>query len=149
MEQSTKLRIVFNASCHIGANPSLNDLLYTGPALQMGLMSVLLRWRLHRIAICTDIEKMYRQSRIDSRDTDLQRILWKTPGSDHKHYYQPLTVTYGISCAPYLALFVHRQLVNDEGHRFPRASRVLLRSTYVDDVLYWYGWSRCSLPIRR
>ena len=28
-----------------------------------------------------------------------------------------------------------RQLVHDEGHRFPRASGVLLRSTYVDDVL--------------
>ena len=64
-------------------------------------MSVLLRWRLHRIAICTDIEMMYRQIRIDSRDADLQRILWKTPGSDHENHYQLLTVTYGLSCAPY------------------------------------------------
>ena len=133
-DQSKKLRVVFNASCRVGMIPSLNELLHTGPALQIDLVSIF-RWRLSKIAVCSDIEKMYRQIRVDSRDVDLQRILWRTPGRDREDHFQLLTLTYGLPSAPYLTLRVLRQLVVDEGHRFPRATEVLLQSIYIDDVL--------------
>ena len=44
-------------------------------------------------------------------------------------------MTYGLSCAPYLALRVLQQLVEDKGSPFPRASTTLLRSTYNDNIL--------------
>lgn len=39
-------------------------------------------------------------------------------------------------CAPFLALRVLRQLINDEGPHFPRAQAVLSNNIYVDDVLF-------------
>ncbi|XP_046601937.1 uncharacterized protein LOC124295559 [Neodiprion lecontei] len=49
--------------------------------------------------------------------------------------YQLTTVTYGLASAPYLAIRVLRQLVQDEGRQYPFASHVILENTYVDDIL--------------
>ena len=68
---------------------------------------------------------MHRQIFIDLRDVDLQRILWIDPGTNQEGHYQLLTLTYGLSCAPYLAMRVLQQLVIGEGHRFPLAAQVL------------------------
>ncbi|XP_044583395.1 uncharacterized protein LOC123264232 [Cotesia glomerata] len=62
-EQSltTKLRVVFNASCKTSSGLSLNDILHTGPMLQTELIDVLLRFRFFKYVFVSDIEKMYRQ----------------------------------------------------------------------------------------
>ena len=134
-DQTRKFRVVFNASCKVGSGPSVNECLHTGPPLQSDLVTVICKWRLYRIAAGADIEKMYRQILVDPADIDLQRILWLRPDGRETHY-QLLTVTYGVSCAPYLALRVIRQLAHDESERFPRAAQIILSSSYVDDILY-------------
>ena len=110
-------------------------MLHTGPALQTSLVTVFLHWRLFRIAVGADVKKMYRQINVDLRDVDLQRILWTDPARGTERHYQLMTVTYGMSCAPYLALRVLKQLAEDEGRKYPRAAAVLRRSMYVDDIL--------------
>ena len=47
-----------------------------------------------------------------------------------------LTVTYGTRSAPFLALRVIMQLIEDEGMRFPLALAVLKHDTFVDDILF-------------
>ncbi|CAK9809095.1 hypothetical protein ANTQUA_LOCUS5879 [Anthophora quadrimaculata] len=79
---------------------------------------------------------MYRQILVDPRDIDFQRILWQSVPSSSLREYQLLTVTYGMACAPYLALRVLQQLTLDEGHEFPLAAEVLRSNIYVDDVLF-------------
>lgn len=79
---------------------------------------------------------MYRQIRIDPRDLNYQRILWKPSIADASIDYQLLTVTYGTACAPFLALRVVKQLVVDEGQSFPLAIPILRDNIYVDDVLF-------------
>ncbi|XP_070068053.1 uncharacterized protein [Drosophila takahashii] len=59
--ESTKLRVVFDASCRTSNQLSLNDLLCVGPTLQEDLYLQLLKFRLHRYAITADVTKMYRQ----------------------------------------------------------------------------------------
>ena len=78
---------------------------------------------------------MYRQILVDPRDFDLQRALWTDSASGSEQQYQLRTVTYGFSCAPYLALRVLRQLGADVGDKYPRAAQNLRRSVYVDDIL--------------
>ena len=56
----TKVRAVFDASIQSSTGVSLNDQLLLGPTVHSPLVDVLLRFRLHRIAITTDICKMYR-----------------------------------------------------------------------------------------
>ncbi|UYV69257.1 hypothetical protein LAZ67_6003000 [Cordylochernes scorpioides] len=81
-EQSTttKLRVVFDASFKTSNDKSLNDF-HLGPKLQQDIFNILIRFRTRPIAFSGDIEKMYRQIRIDSKDCDFQSILWrkKTP----------------------------------------------------------------------
>ncbi|XP_050339495.1 uncharacterized protein LOC126765860 [Bactrocera neohumeralis] len=56
---STKLRVVFDASCQ-PAQTLLNDLLLVGPTIQTELYMLLLRFRLYRICITEDVTKIYR-----------------------------------------------------------------------------------------
>ncbi|CAK9809238.1 hypothetical protein ANTQUA_LOCUS5950 [Anthophora quadrimaculata] len=133
---TNRLRVVFNASCRTSNGTTLNDDLLTGPKLQTDLAAIVLRWRHWRFLYSADIIKMYRQILVDPRDIDFQRILWQSVPSSSLREYQLLTVTYGMACAPYLALRVLQQLTLDEGHEFPLAAEVLRSNIYVDDVLF-------------
>ncbi|XP_076660078.1 uncharacterized protein LOC143363366 [Halictus rubicundus] len=133
---TTHLRVVFNASSLTTNGSSLNDHLFAGPKLQNDLAAVILRWRKFRFVYTADIAKMYRQILIDERDVDYQRILWQPALSASCREYQLLTVTYGMTCAPYLALRVLQRLNEDDGHRFPLAQHILQHHIYVDDVLF-------------
>ncbi|XP_029170330.1 uncharacterized protein LOC114940017 [Nylanderia fulva] len=132
---STKLRVVFNGSSSLPNGDSLNRYLATGPNLLPSLADILLRWRRHRYVFATDIEKMYRQILVHPDDQNLQRILWRGNAKDEIKEYWLSTVTYGLSCAPYLAIRTLRQLAEDEGHRYPKGALILLSDVYMDDIL--------------
>ncbi|GFW19135.1 DUF1758 domain-containing protein [Trichonephila clavipes] len=72
---TTKLRVVFDASAKSTSGYSLNDLLMGGPRVQRDVYPILLSFRTFQIAVCADLEKMFRQIRISSEDTNWQRIL--------------------------------------------------------------------------
>lgn len=133
---TTHLRVVFNASSTTSNATSLNNHLLAGPKLQSEITSVLLQWRRYAYVYSADIAQMYRQIRIDSRDLNYQRILWKSSPSEEPRDYQLLTVTYVMSCAPFLGLRVLKQLMTDEGYYFPLAVAVLQDNSYVDDILF-------------
>ncbi|XP_036146899.1 uncharacterized protein LOC118646978 [Monomorium pharaonis] len=133
---TTRLRVVFNASSFTSNGTSLNEFLTPGPKLQNDLSAVMLQWRQFQFVYTADIAKMYRQILIDERDIDYQRILWQPENAESVCDYQLLTVTYGMSCAPYLALRVLQCLAEDDGPRFPLAVPILHKQTYVDDVLF-------------
>lgn len=75
---------------------------------------------------------MYRQIHPD--DWDFQRILWINQNQEISTY-QLSTVSYGLACAPFLALRTLAQLVKDEGVKFPLAIPSLTKGRYVDDIL--------------
>ncbi|XP_071579938.1 uncharacterized protein [Temnothorax nylanderi] len=129
-----KIRVVFNGSAQLTSGDSLNRHLYTGPNLLPTLGTILTRWRQHQFVMVTDIAKMYRQILVHPDDRDLQRILWRKDRAEAVQEYRLNTVTYGLSCAPYLAIRTLHQLAADEGHRFPLGAAVLEHDTYVDDI---------------
>ena len=57
-KQRTKVRIVCDASAK-STGPSLNQCLYAGPSLISDISDVLMRFRYHRIALSSDIEKAF------------------------------------------------------------------------------------------
>ncbi|XP_036140324.1 uncharacterized protein LOC118644157 [Monomorium pharaonis] len=132
---TTRLRVVFNASCVTSNGSSLNDHLLAGPKLQADLPTILLQWRHFKFVCTADIAKMYRQILVDQRDVDYQRVIWKGEQNEPVEY-QLLTVTYGMTCAPFLALRVLQKLIDDDGQRFPLAIPILRGQIYVDDVLF-------------
>ncbi|XP_070526960.1 uncharacterized protein [Cardiocondyla obscurior] len=130
---TTKLRVVFNGSSRTSNGLSLNDIMYSGANHQRDIFDILLWIRTHRILFSTDVEKMFRQIALHQDDWSLQKILWKENDGRIKDYYLT-TLTYGMNCAPFLALRTMHQLVLDEGHRFPLAISCITTGRYMDDI---------------
>ncbi|XP_071867010.1 uncharacterized protein [Bombus fervidus] len=145
---TTKLRVVFDGSASSSTGVSLNDTLHTGPKLQEDLVSILLRFRSHQYVLTGDIEKMYRQILVRPEDRKYQHILWSN-SKNEVETYRLNTVTFGLSAAACLALRCLKQLAEDEGHRFPRASSILRRDFYVDDALTGADTKEEAVSIRK
>ncbi|GFX18666.1 integrase catalytic domain-containing protein [Trichonephila clavipes] len=131
---TTKLRIVFNGSSPTTTGISLNDILLKGEVKE-DLFETISRFRRHKFAFTTDIQKMYRQMLINPDQQDLQRIIWKHGLDAEILTYRLKTVTYGLSNASFLAIRTLQQLAKDEKSRFPLASETLLYDTYMDDIV--------------
>lgn len=85
--ESSKIRVVFDASCKSSTGVLLNDALLTGPVIQQDFMSILMRFRMFIYALAADIIKMYRQILIHPSQTRYQQILWReNPAIDVKTY---------------------------------------------------------------
>lgn len=69
---TTKVRIVFDASAKTSNGLSLNDLLMVGPTIQDTLFSHLIRFRTYKVVLTADVEKMYRQVRLHDDDRRYQ-----------------------------------------------------------------------------
>lgn len=146
---TTKTRVVFDASCKTASGHSLNDLLLVGPVVQQDLLSLVMRFRTHAVALVGDIEKMYRQILVHPDDQPLQLILWRTDPGETIATYQLQTVTYGTACAPYLATKTLQRLAKDAGQRFPAAAEPVKDDFYVDDFLSGAPDVQTALQLRR
>ncbi|XP_062537792.1 uncharacterized protein LOC134206116 [Armigeres subalbatus] len=132
---TTKLRVVFDASCKTSTGVSLNDALMVGPVVQDELININLRFRLHRYAVVADVAKMYRMVAVSGPDQKLQRIVWTGNTDQDIRTFQLTTVTYGTASAPYLATRCLKQLAEEGKETHPTAAAVLKQNFYVDDML--------------
>ncbi|XP_055623452.1 uncharacterized protein LOC129766875 [Toxorhynchites rutilus septentrionalis] len=132
---TTKVRVVFDASCKTSTGVSLNDVLLTGPVVQDDLRSIILRSRTYQIMLVSDIEKMFRQVNVCPMDRTLQSILWRFPHEDSVGTYELNTVTYGTKPAPFLASRTLKELAMNEEQNFPLAAKSIIEDTYVDDII--------------
>ncbi|XP_058817057.1 uncharacterized protein LOC131680354 [Topomyia yanbarensis] len=132
---TTKTRVVFDATCRGSSQLSLNDILLVGPIVQPPLLAIVLNWRIPRFVFKADAEKMFRQVWIHPLDRKFLQVLWRSSSVQQVQRYQLTTVTYGTSCAPFLATRVLNQLAKDEGHRFPLGAKIVLEGFYMDDAL--------------
>lgn len=133
-KQTTKTRVVFDASAKDSNGVSLNSCLEPGPALQPDLVGILLRFRKNYVGIMGDIEKMFLQIRLKEEDRDSHRYLWRDldPKATPK-IYRMTRVTFGVVSSPFLAIGTIQEHVKRCKETFPVASNEILRNTYVDD----------------
>lgn len=132
---TTKLRVVFDASCKSSNSISLNDKLLTGPPLQDELIIIISKWRKHAVALNADIEKMYRMVKVAENHTPYQKIVWRSNSNDPIKDYRLLTLTFGTASAPYLAIKTLQQLATDEEANYPLGAKAVREDFYVDDLL--------------
>ncbi|XP_055522662.1 uncharacterized protein LOC129716848 [Wyeomyia smithii] len=145
---TTKVRVVFDASCKTATGVSLNDVLLTGPVVQEDLRSIILRSRTKQFMLVSDVEKMFRQIEINAADRPLQSILWRTDSSKNAKTYELTTVTYGTRPSPFLATRTPKQLAMDERTHFPLAARAVEQDVYMDDVLTGVDNEETALNLR-
>ena len=134
--QTTKCRIVFDASAREQNSVSLNDCVLPGPALQPNPASVLIRFRTHRVVMIADAEKMYLQVKLAPKDQDVHRYLWRDLKTEEApKVHRMLRLTFGVNSSPFLAIATVNAHANKYGETFPDATREILHNMYVDDCL--------------
>ena len=137
-KDTTKLRIVYDASARSGKNTSsLNDCLYAGPPLSPLIYDILLRFRAHKTALIGDIEKAFLNVSVHPKDRDYLRFLWVddiTSSHPNLQVYRFARVAFGVSASPFLlnATIRHHLTSADIPKEF--AERVL-KGLYVDDFV--------------
>ncbi|XP_045452957.1 uncharacterized protein LOC123662116 [Melitaea cinxia] len=134
-KDTTKVRVVFDASCKGSNGKSLNDDLLIGPPLQAELRHIIMRWRQYKICLVADVVKMYRQVLVNREDTPFQRILWRDSPEKELQEFELLTVTFGTACAPYLAVRSLQELAYKECQNKPEIAKIILNDFYMDDVM--------------
>lgn len=130
---TTKLRTVYNASQRTSNGKSLNEQLAIGRMVQSTIFELALRWRTFEIAIIADIEKMYKQIKMDDKQQHLQVILWRDNDNGKIHEYKMTTVTFGLSNSPYLAIRWLKAVADAVAEKYPLASNAIKNNFYVDD----------------
>ncbi|XP_065890652.1 uncharacterized protein [Dysidea avara] len=133
---TTPVRIVYDCSCHQTRNqPSLNDCLLTSQPKLNDLCRIILRFRLHPVGICTDIEKAFLHIQLHEDDRDWTRFLWLSDPQDPDSEfvtYRFRVVLFGAVCSPFmLNAVLHCHLTQ---YKSPTAEN-MLDDLYVDNIV--------------
>ncbi|XP_070132563.1 uncharacterized protein [Drosophila bipectinata] len=78
---------------------------------------------------------MFHRINIREEDMQAQRFLWYEKGSDKVDTYVMRAMTFGISCAPFIAHFVRDKNAETHQEEFPLALNAIQRAHYVDDFI--------------
>lgn len=116
---TTKLRAVFDFSAKTATSVSLNDQLLVGPTVHSSLVDLLLRFRWFRVALTTDVSKMYRGVELVSSDRDFHRFVWRSDSALPLVDYHMTRLTFGVS-ASCLAV---KQNATDHALEYPLACK--------------------------
>ena len=106
---TTMFRAVFDASMKTASGVSLNDTLVVGPTVHPSLIDVLIRFRLHRIALNDDICKMYRAIELHPHDRDLHRFVRRNKPNENLQDFHMTRVTFGLSASSFVANMAVKQ----------------------------------------
>ena len=129
--------MVYDASARSGG-PSLNDCLHVGPKFNQKILEILLRFRVHDVAVVADIEKAFLMISINQRDRDALRFLWVSDLDKQPPdicAYRFTRVVFGVACSPFLLNATLSQHVDKYRTAQPNLVNQLQRSIYVDDVV--------------
>ena len=127
--ETTKLRIVHDASAKSEGGLSLNDALEKGPNLLPLLWGILLRFRI--VGIVGDLEKAFLQLSLHEEDRNVCCFLWLNPQGE-MDVYRYRKVFFGAKSSPFLLQVVLKHHLEGFISKSEMASQ-LLRNLYMDD----------------
>ena len=134
---STPCRVVFNASMPTDSGYSLNDILAKGRKTLNSLLEIFLKWRTHRVAFHSDVQKMYNAVKLKSAFWCLQRFLFEPSLDPSSEPWEGVikTLIYGVKSSGNQAeqgLRLTADLFKDE---YPDVNSIVREDTYMDDTL--------------
>jgi len=133
--ETTPIRIVFDCSAKTRDNPSLNSCLETGEPLLNDLASLMMRFRVHKYGISTDIQKAFLQIGLHEKDREYTKFFWlsdpNNPDSDLK-VLQFKVVLFGATCSPFI---LSATILNHLEKFQSEVARDLSENIYVDNCV--------------
>lgn len=137
-KQTTKVRVVYDASAKKNGVPSVNDCLYSGPPLSETIADILVRFRCYEAALVGDLEKAFLMISVAEDDRHALRFLW----FDHPFSEEPkiivlrfACVAFGLSSSPFLLRASLKRHIMIKESEDPELVQKLLHSLYVDDII--------------
>ena len=101
--ESTKLRVVSDASLKSEPRFPLNDCLKNGPPLQNELWDILIRTRFRTAVFCGDIEKVFLHIRIRENERDCLKFHWSEKANyDIIKIYRFTRLFFGLKQSPFI-----------------------------------------------
>ncbi|KAH7714922.1 Pao retrotransposon peptidase family protein [Aphelenchoides avenae] len=136
-KNTTKMRIVYDASARIRGHKSLNDNLFRGPVMLPDLSGLVLVLRTGEIVVVGDIEQAFLQVSVRPEDRDITRFMWlkdiaKPPSDDNIIVYRFTRVVFGIISSPFLLSATIKTHLQREGSEL---AKELSECIYSDNVL--------------
>jgi hypothetical protein len=134
--KTTPIRPVFDASCKVGRAPSLNDCLERGPNLLELIPSILLRFRMKRIGVTSDIRKAFLMIGVNEEDRDSIRFLWWKDRADKEvGLFRHNRLVFGMTCSPFLLGAVINFHLGEYESESPEIVEMMKNSMYVDNCV--------------
>ena len=90
---------------------------------------------MHKVALVSDVSKMYRAVKLADPDKDLHLFLWRNNPDESLTDYRMTRVTFGVSASSFAANMSLKQNAIDHAGEFPLAVKAVHESFYVDDCL--------------
>lgn len=116
-------------------HPSLNDCLVVGPPFLIDMCTLLLRFRTHKFAMSTDIEKAFLHVQLAERDRKYTHFLWLSeldyPDSDFT-IFRFRVVLFGVVSSPFM---LHAALKCHLTTETSAIANDILTNLYVDNVV--------------
>ena len=94
---TTKVLVVCDASVKTSNGTSFNDTLVVGPTVYPQLVDLLLKFRIHTVALITEISKMYREIQLISLDEDYHQFVWRERPNEPICDFRMTCVTFGVA----------------------------------------------------
>ncbi|GBN17638.1 hypothetical protein AVEN_58685-1, partial [Araneus ventricosus] len=137
-KETTKVRMVFDASPKGKGHKSLNDCLAPGPPLNPKILDVLLRFREFVYAFCSDIQGAFLTIGIAEEDRDYLRFFWFPDKQDSKSYkiLRMTRVPFGVTSSPFMLAATIKYHIRKYKQERSEAYEMLNSSLYVDDLFY-------------
>ena len=139
--ETTKVRIVFDASSKTTGS-SLNEFLFSGPSITEALFSILLHFRVDRIAMVADIEKAFLQIAVTEKHRNFIRFLWYNDVQNINYNniliakltpYHICHVLFGVTLSLFILSDTLQKYITYK-HADPYFTEKLLKSLHVDDL---------------
>ncbi len=131
---STKVRIVMNASAKRGNKNSLNELLFQGPCLLPDLVQCWVRFMANAVAFVLDISKMFLRIKL-VKGKDFLHFLWRNcDESIPPEIWRMIVVTFGVISSPFQAIYIVRKHSDLFQHLYNLARKSIHDNMYMDDI---------------
>ncbi len=133
--RNTKCRIVFNPSSEDSEKNSLNKCLWPGPMLLPEMLSLLIRFRKHKIALTTDISRMFLRVGVIKQHRDLLRFVFTRRKNGPIQHARLTSLGFGLVCGPFVSMFLCHETARKMKQTHSLGSAAILSSLYMDDLM--------------